>query len=262
MSAGVPLLVRMILACMVLSALPAEDAGPTPATTPVILLKLDDLNRVTPRWQHCTDFLVAEGVKASYGVLCDVLEKGDPALEAWVKDLHAKGQIEFWNHGYSAKVAEDKDKGTKGDWVGTGYDEQLKRMQRCHELARQRFGFDFAVFGPHTFPVDADTWKVMEQIPSLKAVWAIAPTPPATTKLFVFVRRYELNVEQPLFVPNPQALQKAYEAKGRTLEYISLQGHPNQWDDQRFEAFKKLVLYLKGQGCRFMTPSGYLASRS
>jgi translation elongation factor P/translation initiation factor 5A len=39
-----------------------------------------------------------------------------------------------------------------------------------------------------------------------------------------------------------------------------MQGHPNQWDEPRLEAFKTTVLYLKGKGCTFMTASEYLAS--
>lgn len=255
------LIAVLAICCASLAA--ADPAAPAAATstTPIILLKLDDLRRITPQWKRCTEFLAAEQVKASYGILCDALETSDPTFEAWVKDLHDKGQIEFWSHGYTTKVVEDKDKGTKGDWVGTGYDYQLKTMLRCQELFQQRFGFPFAAFGPHTYQVDDDTWKAMEQLPALKAVWSFAPKDPKQTSKFLIVRRGELNVEQPLFVPNPEALQKAFEAKGRSLEYISLQGHPNQWDDKRFEAFKTLVLYLKAQGCRFMGPSEFLAQR-
>lgn len=44
------------------------------------------------------------------------------------------------------------------------------------------------------------------------------------------------------------------------MPYIVLQGHPNQWDDKRFEDFTKVVRYLKEQGCPFMTASEYVES--
>ena len=37
------------------------------------------------------------------------------------------------------------------------------------------------------------------------------------------------------------------------------QGHPNAWDDKRWEGFVKIIEFLKSRGCVFMTPSEYLA---
>jgi peptidoglycan/xylan/chitin deacetylase (PgdA/CDA1 family) len=67
-----------------------------------------------------------------------------------------------------------------------------------------------------------------------------------------------MELERPLFVPNPEQLQENFEKKRATLPYVAIQGYPNQWDDARFEKFKQAVLYLRSQGCRFVTVSEFL----
>jgi peptidoglycan/xylan/chitin deacetylase (PgdA/CDA1 family) len=54
-------------------------------------------------------------------------------------------------------------------------------------------------------------------------------------------------------------LKENFEKKSATLPYVAVQGHPNQWDDGRFEEFKQAVLYLRSHGCRFVTISEHLA---
>jgi peptidoglycan/xylan/chitin deacetylase (PgdA/CDA1 family) len=91
-------------------------------------------------------------------------------------------------------------------------------------------------------------------------VWFYGPPKGLTTSKFLVQRLMEL--ERPLFVPNAENVQKSFEMKRATLPYVAIQGHPNQWDDARFEAFKKAVLYLRDQGCRFVTPSEFLKEQS
>jgi peptidoglycan/xylan/chitin deacetylase (PgdA/CDA1 family) len=38
-----------------------------------------------------------------------------------------------------------------------------------------------------------------------------------------------------------------------------LQGHPNAWDDKRWEGFVQIIEFLQARGCEFLTPSEYLA---
>jgi peptidoglycan/xylan/chitin deacetylase (PgdA/CDA1 family) len=241
----------------------AEPAAPVPAAPaangalPLIMLKLDDLTKVTPRWQRLVDFLEAEGIHCSIGIIGDALEKEDPILAEWVKSRQAKGTVEFWNHGYVSAFAKDAVK--KGEFVGTGYEAQLKELKRSQELARQRFGFDFLSFGPHDSGTDADTYLALEQIPELKIIWFYGPKAPSTTSKIVIERRIELEV--PIFVPNPGAVKDRFEKNGRTRDYLAMQGHANMWDDARFAAFQQAVRYLKEQGCRFVTASEWLASR-
>ncbi|WP_165073767.1 DUF2334 domain-containing protein [Paludisphaera rhizosphaerae] len=230
------------------------SAEPPP---PVVMLKLDDLSRITPRWQRVVDFLQAEGLKANFGIINGPLEKEDPKFNAWVKDLAAKGTIEFWHHGYDAKYPHDATH--KGEFEGSGYDLQRKALTRGQELAKLRFGQPYTAFGPHYSGTDADTFQALEEVPEIKVVFFYAPKPPAKTSKIIIERRMEL--EKPIFHPNPAFVKERYEAVGKTRDYIAIQGHADQWDDPRFADFQEAVRFLKSKGCRFVTVSEWMAER-
>lgn len=250
--------IARLCAILVLCQAAALAAEPVKPAAPVVMLKLDDVTRVTPRWKKAAEFIAAEGLKANFGIINSPLEQDDPVLTAWVREQARSGTIEFWCHGYDAKFVHDKDH--KGEFEGTGYDAQLHALTRSQELAKQRFGAEYAAFGPHWSGTDADTFKALDQIPGIKAVFFYAPKPPATTTKIIIERRMEL--EKPIFHPNPDEVKARFEAVGRKSDYIALQGHADQWDDQRFADFQTAVRYLKDQGCRFVTVSEWLAGRA
>ena len=79
---------------------------------------------------------------------------------------------------------------------------------------------------------------------------------PSTSSKFVFPRY--LTLESPTHVPNFAKFKSAYEKIGHDKKCLAIQGHPNSWDDQRWEEFVKIIDYLKSKGCVFMTPSQYM----
>jgi len=124
---------------------------------------------------------------------------------------------------------------------GTGYDAQLKAITRTQELSKQFLGEGFIGFGPHAGAMDADTWRILNR-PEIKLVWGYKPPAGVTGKAFVVERK--INMENPTTKMNKDKFIEAYEKNGKDLEYISLQGHPNAWDDM-FRQFKDVALYLK-----------------
>lgn len=239
----------------------AEPAKPGP----IVMLKFDDLVRhgkgpeatVSPRWQRTTDFLEAEKIKASYGILCDSLEGDCPGYVKWLKDLVARGTIELWDHGYYSRFPEElKVNGRTGENVGAPADVQAALFKKSLDLVKQKLDLDLIAFGPHSTHTDAATYEALETIPQIKIVWFYGPTKGAKSGKLIIQR--VANLEVPLFVPNPEAVKTSYEKLKDKGPYLALQGHPNQWDDARFEKFKEAVLFLKKQNCRFMTPSEYL----
>ena len=233
------------------------------------MLKLDDLGRqgqganasVSARWQRVTDFLEHEKIKAAYGLFGDSLEGDCPGYVAWIKQRLSGGCIELWHHGYYSKGLPEalKVNGRTGECVGGTAADQAALFKKSLSLAKEKLGIDLVAFGPHSTAVDAATYEALQDIPQIRLVWFYGP--PAGVRTTKFVVRRLMNLEKPLFVPNPESVREEFEKKKAQLPYIALQGHPNQWDDARFEAFKKAVLYLREQGCRFATPTEFLAQQ-
>lgn len=235
-----------------------------------VMLKLDDLVRqggqpqatVSPRWQRCTDFLEGEKLKGSYGILCDSLEGECPGYVAWLKALVGRGFIELWHHGYYARLLPEqfKIRGRTAEYLGGTVEDQLGMFRKSFALVKEKVGVEMAAFGPHSTAIDGTTYGALEQFPQIKLVWYYGPPKGVTTSKLVVKRLMEL--EKPLFVPNAENVRTSYEQRKTALPYIALQGHPNQWDDARFESFKLAVLFLRDQGCRFITPSEFLADEA
>ncbi len=243
----------------------ARGADPQPA--PVVMLKLDDLVRggkqpdstVSPRFQRTAEFLETEKIKASFGILVDSLEGECPGYVGWIKQRIAAGYIEIWDHGYYGRFPEElKVDGRTAENEGAPAAVQAALFKKSLALVKEKLGVDMVAFGPHTTKVDGATYEALEGISEIRMVWFYGPPKGMKTSKVVIQRLMEL--ERPLFVPNPDQLEENFEAKRTTLPYVAVQGHPNQWDDKRFEDFKKAVLYLREQGCKFVTPSEYLAS--
>jgi len=221
----------------------------------VIILKLDDVvaqrspngSPVSPRWQRITDFFKESGIKASYGIIGYSLEEDNQAYFDWIKGLHQSGQVEFWNHGYRNRKATD----TAGEFEG-GFEEQRAALEKTQRLAKAKLGLELKAFGPHWSGTNAHTARALKGISEI-SMWFYGP---ADSGKFAFER--VLTLENPTFVPDPVKFKTLYERVGRGKRCLALQGHPNAWDDKRWEGFVEIIAFLKSKGCVFMTPSEYL----
>ncbi|MBN2711490.1 MAG: DUF2334 domain-containing protein [Planctomycetes bacterium] len=236
-------------------SLKAEDKEPAKKKTPVIILKLDDVTSLAPRWQKCAEFLKKENVKASFGIIGFGLENPSPDLVSWIKKLNDSKLIEFWNHGYKNRSGKDP----KGEFESESMEEQLESLKKTQALAKEKLGITLTAFGPHWSGTNKETEKALEQVPDLTSVFYYTKSSSARP-WFVFERIFVL--ENPIFKPNFEFVKKMYEKFADKKDYICMQGHPNQWDDARFEQFTQIVKYFKEQGCTFMTATEYVNSVS
>jgi peptidoglycan/xylan/chitin deacetylase (PgdA/CDA1 family) len=249
---------RLVLICSAISLCSWGLAHGLEAADParqIIILKLDDVTAhgahghspVSPRWQRVADFIEQSHIKASFGIIGASLEQDNPAYFDWIKGLHGKGNIEFWNHGYKDRTVADK----AGEFEGS-LEEQQHALKRTQTLAKETLGIELKAFGPHWSGTTTDTAKALEEIPEI-TIWFYGPQ---DSKKFVFER--VLTLENPTFVPDFDKFKERYERFARDKACLALQGHPNQWNEQRWAGFVKIIEYLKSKGCVFMTPSEYL----
>lgn len=227
-------------------------AGASAAGKQIIILKLDDIVQdgnkklpISPRWQKLADFLEKNKLKAGFGIIGESLEKDNPEYFKWIKDQHDKG-IEFWNHGY---------KQGKGELEKGSMEEQKELLEKTEKLAKEKLGFPLQAFGPHYSGTTFETEKALDAIPEIK-IWLYGPR---NSKFFkkLSIPRY-MGLENPTLVPDFEKFKTAYEKNGGKQDALVLQGHPNNWDDSKFNnGFVKIIEYLKSKDCVFMTPSEY-----
>ena len=270
------MVVAMLLAILFASEGRAVGSGGSAAGPPVIILKLDDVNvstrgaPVSPRWLRVAEYIEQNKLKAAFGIICTSLEKDNEAYLRWIKELHERGAIEFWFHGYDHAVHNES--GTRfNEFNGRSYEDQKQRFERSQRLAREHLGFVFHAFGPGggvgNGLFDANTIRVMAEEPEMR-VW-LYPQPmdkageklESQGKVVVLDRVWAVNLESKPGLPDYQRLVDGY-AKNPQRKYFVLQGHHNKWDDQRWDEFVKIIGFLKARGCSFMTPSAYVASLS
>jgi len=226
------------------------------APAPFVILKLDDLGSVTPRWQKVVDHLKEKNVKASIGIVCNSLEGDKPSYYAWIKELHESRLVEFWNHGLTHR--EWQEGGVKmQEFKGTSYEQQKANFSRSQQLGVEKLGITFRTFGAPFNAIDENTLKVLREDPSMKVLLYGKPSQAASVPNLMILDRTTMNIESPIFQPNAEQVENDYRKLVGTRNCFVLQGHPNQWDDARFKEFVKLLDFLKEQGVTFTTPYEY-----
>ena len=232
---------------------------------PAVILKLDDFkgkngkNFQYPRWKRVADFLAERKIKSSFGIIGKDLEGDKPEFFNWCKQVHESGLIEFWNHGYTHGMVEHN--GKKVGVFAAGHELQLEYFQKTQKLAKEKLGFAFVTFGSPFNSISQDTAKVLATDPDLK-VWLYGNGSYAKKGGFAgLVMGRNINLENPVHNPNFEKFVERYK-KGGLGEVITIQGHPNGWDDKRWEAFVKIIDFLQKEGCKFTTPIEWFNKKS
>lgn len=254
------LLGSLFLAVLARPSAPAATATGMPAARQVVILKFDDVTTrgahgqepVSARWRKLADYLTANRIKGSFGIICHSLEKDHPAYFEWIKDLHGAGWIEFWHHGHHERTAADpQGEFERGDW-----EEQRAIFEQGEALAVARLGFPLAAFGPHWSGTTDATDRALAAVPAIK-IWLYGPKQPKHFRGLSLERVMAL--ENPTFVPDPAKFQETYARSGAKAPVLVLQGHPNAWTDARWDGFVAIIAFLRTKQVVFMTPSEYLA---
>lgn len=221
----------------------------------LIILKADDLrfdnsNVISPGWQTFIDYIEDSKIKASIGIIGNSLEQGNDEYFSLIKTIHNKGNIEFWNHGYS-HYSNDDSENPVWEFRNTPYNQQYENLLRTQELAKTKIGITLHAFGAPFNQTDENTVKAIEDIEDIK-VWLFGNT--SSTKLVL--KRY-CDIEYPTHNPDYKKFLKNYNS-GR--EYLLLQIHPNSWDNERFNQFKQIIEFLIQGNATFITPFEYYQS--
>ena len=256
-------------------ALRAQSAPP--AHIVPVVIKLDDVRTndsgfLSTRWRRLGDLVRERKIKLSLGVIANSLEGSKPAYFAWLREMHDTGLVEFWFHGYDHGVRTVGDT-EAAEFTARSFAEQQERFAKSQKLAQEKLGFSFQTYGPpgggKLAITDADldaTVRVLTEDSAMK-VW-LYPMPidargqklTDAGKVTVLDRVWAVNLEQPLFVPNPEKFIAGYNKYAAGRRYFVLQGHANKWDDDRWAAFLKIIDYLVENKIPTVTPTELAAS--
>ena len=234
----------------------SSDVKSNPPPPKLVVLKLDDVvagsrGQVVPeRWQRVADFLEGKKIKSSMGIIGYSLVDDNPAYFKWITDRATRGSIEFWNHGFRSRSAEEKFGEFEGD-----YDEQINALRKTDRLAREKLGLNLTVWGPHYSGTNEHTDRALAQMPQILMTFGY---PPKVELYKGYVFRNAINIEYPTHNTDFEAFKKNYEERKNRFEYFYMQGHPNSWDDVRWKNFVNIIEFLEKENVRFVTPSELL----
>lgn len=237
-----------------------EAAGKKTLRSKTLLLKLDDVHygegtdAVPPRWDRLVSYLAGNGIHANLGIIGFSLDSDRQDYFDWLRRVAAIDGIEFWNHGYNNRTGMDQ----TGEFE-TDFATQHRALHRTDSLATAKAGLRLRAWGPHWTDCNQYTDSALSTLESLDLIFA-HPTQPDINIYKGVVVPFNLEMEYPFHNPVYSQFIVNYLGRWRGLDTFYLQGHPNSWDDARWEEFRQIIGRLKADGVRFMTVSEYLAT--
>jgi peptidoglycan/xylan/chitin deacetylase (PgdA/CDA1 family) len=237
-----------------------------PAKT--ILIKCDDFRGPSLEWSIFLKVTRALGVKVGIGVICS--NSIDPhraisepaayqSITNWMQTQEARGDVEFWNHGWVHAYWTNANAQTIFDYSGVGLATESNFLAMSQAALSRALGRDVIAFGAPYNKVDTNTAAAINAEPALKLVFDLNPTD---------FRKYGLNPGAALVkiiketdgtgMPNAARFEAAY--PGGPTGPVSLQFHPLDFDPVYLRQFQHIIQYLQSNGYSFLLPSEYVAA--
>jgi len=221
-----------------------------------IILKLDDLASLngSNSFKLVTDYLAENKIKAGLGIIGNRVDnKSKQALQSLIdlKDENANDIFEFWHHGYDHIIPEFK---------GRDYAYQKDHFERGNQSVLNVLGIQMNTFGAPENAIDDTTFQVVNENPDYHVFffnWL--PNCTSTEHLVIVNQRADMengpgNVNYEYFVQRYNYTTQFWH------DYLVLQGHPNVWQAEQLEEFKKIINFLKDKGVEFVLPNDYYLS--
>jgi peptidoglycan/xylan/chitin deacetylase (PgdA/CDA1 family) len=221
----------------------------------MVIIKADDVRGPTEKWDRFFALSTNKGVKVSAGIICESLQDEKPAYCAWLKKYQSSGLVEFWNHGWDHKKWEaDKGKEVK-EFAGSGYAHQKKHYQQSQAIMKKVLGVAPIAFGTPYNASDADTSKVMKEDPNLRLYFCnVGKAHESILSAQMILRGEPDGAGKPDF----KKFKADYVSK-KKVSFTVLQFHPNNFSDEHFSEYSKILDFMLAEGWTFVLPFEYVA---
>lgn len=233
-----------------------EESGKGTIAAPTVLLKLDDVccpdgsDAVYPNWNRALEYISTKKIKANFGIIGYSLSEDNPGYFAWLREVAARGDVEFWNHGYNNRVSLEDPGEFEGDFAS-----QYRALHLTDSLATARAGLKLRAWGRHWTDCNEYTDSALASLDGLRLVFGHPESPSRFKGITVPLN---LEMEYPVHNPAYREFLLNYLGKWRGLKSFYLQGHPCSWDVNRWTEFDKIISRLVADKARFVTITEYL----
>lgn len=227
------------------------------ATQPKIaIIKADDVRRPTEQWQRFVDVSRDKGVKVSLGVICDSLADPSPEYVTWLRDLDQSSQVELWQHGWDHKHWTDAAGNALREFRGSGFAHQHKHYHEAKAAMTRVLGRPPLAFGAPYNAMDDDTFKIINADADMRLVFAYNDRGLEEKIPAMMTLRGE---HDGTGKPNFEKFKADY-AKKSDLHFAAIQFHPQNFAEEHFEEYLKILDFLLTEGWQFMLPREYVAA--
>lgn len=219
------------------------------ASSPKIIIKLDDLMALKG---ECTakatmDFLISNKVKFTYGVIANRIDETSyKTLAPYINAVDSNGEnlLEIWHHGYDHVIPEFRDR---------SYEYQKQHFEEADKRVKELLNIQMHTFGAPGNATDSVTPLVISENPNYRVFMLGYGYNQKYDNLQHWMQRVEMengtgNVNYDYFLTNYNKFKNTFK------NYMIFQGHPNGWDDNKLNEFKKIINYLKKDSCEFILP--------
>ena len=229
------------------------DYKPTQKEGPVIILKCDDFKAndidTINAFEAFYNMVQEEGVAASFGIMGYSTATASAANKAifWENaKKYVDNGIEIWSHGWRHK------KSDTGVAEYDGYytlEENREGFGKVLDMVKENTGYEITTFGAPFNRMNQENADMIEE------------TYPQIKTIFFSEEEYDnvttLNASLPeSALVSLESFKTTFSTREKSNYYV-MQIHPANYDETKLGEVRKVIKYLKSEGCKFMTPSQY-----
>jgi len=231
----------------------------------IVILKADDLGNFTPNWERFAQVVQSNDINASIGIIASKVTDHFSVLK--IKELatatSSKGVpiFEFWNHGYD-HAGND----VTTEFSGTSVDYQIEHIRKAQQFFLDSLNIQCKTFSSPFNKTTKVTYEALKNFPEINVVMTYRKSELTDTGDWLDVSKNNLKIsnqkirlhiqfESLMQVPFYKIKKDAKEISGN--RYVVIQFHPNNWNDNDFLTFQKMIDLFKKKNAQFMTPQQY-----
>lgn len=249
---------KKIFLTIIVSILVVSPVYPKDDHIKIAIIKADDIRKPTPEWERFFQLSKEKGVKVSAGIICSSMEGGRENYHRWLQNLNDSGWVEFWNHGWDHKRWFTEDSTRISEFSGTDYSHQVKHFQDSQDLMERVLGSAPVAFGAPYNALDSVGMRVLDDSQDIHLFFSYRSIDFDDITIAPMKFRGE---HDGTGKPNFEAFRAAYLDR-KDVTFSSIQFHPNNFDDEHFIEYARIIDFLMEEGWSFMLPHEYLSWKS